>query len=206
MSHTPRILAFAGSTRRDSSNKKLSRAAAHAAVAAHASVTWIDLREHALPLYDADLEAGGFPPDVLRLRALFDRHEAFIVASPEYNGFFPPVLKNTLDWLSRPALGQERHAVFAGRPVLLLSAVAGRSGGAAGLAQLRQQFLHLTAAPHARQFLLPQAAGAFDERQRLSDPARAAELADTVAEFAQSLRIGEPARERAERGAYAQSG
>ncbi len=193
MSHTPQILAFAGSTRRDSNNKKLARAAAQAAVATHASVTWIDLRDHALPLYDTDLEAEGLPQAVLRLRALFARHEAFIIASPEYNGFFPPVLKNALDWLSRPALGQERHAVFAGRPVLLLSAVAGRSGGTAGLAQLRQQFLHLKAAPHVRQFLLPQAAGAFDERQRLNDPARAAELADTVAEFTQSLRLAEPA-------------
>ncbi|WP_020656068.1 NADPH-dependent FMN reductase [Massilia niastensis] len=193
MSHTPRILAFAGSTRRDSANKKLARAAAHAAVAAHASVTWIDLRDYPLPLFDADLEVQGLPPAMLRLRALFAQHEALIVASPEYNGFFPPVLKNALDWLSRPALGQERHAVFAGRPVLLLSAVAGRSGGTAGLQQLRQQFLNLKALPYGRQFVLPLAADAFDARNRVGDPARRAELADTVAGFALSLHALAPA-------------
>lgn len=193
MSHTPRILAFAGSTRRDSANKKLARAAAHAAVAAHSSVTWIDLRDYPLPLFDADIEAQGLPDTLLRLRALVADHDALILASPEYNGFFPPVLKNALDWLSRPALGQERHAVFAGRPVLLLSAVAGRSGGTEGLQQLRQQFLNLKARTGVRQFVLPLAGAAFDERNRLSDPALSAELADTVAEFALSLHALAPA-------------
>lgn len=193
MTDTARILAFAGSTRRDSSNKKLVRAAAHAIVAAHGSVTWIDLADYPLPLYDSDLEAQGFPAAMLRLRALLAQHDGLILASPEYNGFFPPVLKNALDWLSRPALGQDRHAVFAGLPVLLLSAVGGRSGGASGLQQLRRQLEYLKAQPHAAQFILPQAAGAFDERGRLADPALAAALTDTVAGFTQSLRSAVPA-------------
>lgn len=184
-----RILAFAGSTRRDSTNKKLARCAAQAAVAARAEVTWIDLADFPLPLYDGDIEARGFPAAQLALRAVFARHDALIVASPEYNGFFPPVLKNALDWLSRPAQGQERHAVFAGRPVLLLSAVGGRSGGPAGLQQLHRQFEHLKAAPHARQFVLPLAHAAFDQRGRLLDPAQGAMLADTVAEFAHAIRV-----------------
>lgn len=184
-----RILAFAGSTRRDSTNKKLARSAAQAALAAHAQATWIDLADYPLPLYDGDIEARGFPATLVSLRALFARHDALIVASPEYNGFFPPVLKNALDWLSRPALGQERHAVFAGRPVLLMSAVGGRSGGPAGLHQLRRQFEHLKAAPHARQFVLPLAHAAFDDHGRLLDPALGAELAGTVAEFAQAIRV-----------------
>ncbi|MGB9992075.1 NADPH-dependent FMN reductase [Massilia sp. SM-13] len=192
MSNTARILAFAGSTRRDSSNKKLARAAAHAAVAAHSSVTWIDLRDYPLPLFDADIEAQGLPDTLLRLRALVADHDALILASPEYNGFFPPVLKNALDWLSRPALGQERHAVFKGLPVLLLSAVGGSNGGLAGLQQLRQQLVYLKARPHDRQFLLPQAAGAFDAHGRLSEAARSAELADTVAHFAGSLQLRAP--------------
>jgi NAD(P)H-dependent FMN reductase len=193
MSTTPRILAFAGSTRQDSANKKLARAAGQAAAAAQASVTCIDLRDYPLPLFDADLEAEGIPPALLRLRALFEQHHALIVASPEYNGFFPPVLKNALDWLSRPALGQGRHAVFVGRPVLLLSAVAGRSGGQGGLAQLRQQFLHLNARPHAQQFVLPLAATDFDESGSLSDPVRILELVDAVAGFVWSLHSLVPA-------------
>ena len=193
MHPTPRILAFAGSTRRDSANKKLARVAAQAATDAHASVTWIDLRDYPLPLFDADLEALGLSPELLRLRALFEQHDALIVASPEYNGFFPAVLKNALDWLSRPAPGQERHALFADRPVLLLSAVGGRSGGLRGLEQLRQQFIYLKAKPHARQFVLPLAGTAFDEGNRLSDPVHGAGLADTVADFTQSLQPLVPA-------------
>jgi NAD(P)H-dependent FMN reductase len=193
MTDTARILAFAGSTRRDSTNKKLARAAAHAAVAAHGSVTFVDLADYPLPLYDGDLEARGFPAPMLRLRALLAQHDALIIASPEYNGFFTPVLKNALDWLSRPALGQDRHAVFDGLPVLLLSAVGGRSGGANGLQQLRRQLEFLKAQPHEVQFILPQAAGAFDDRGRIADPVHGALLADTVAGFTQSLHSAVPA-------------
>jgi NAD(P)H-dependent FMN reductase len=187
MTHTSSILAFGASTRRDSSNKKLARAAANVASAANSSVTWIDLRDYPLPLFDGDLEAEGLPPALLRLRALLAQHDALILASPEYNGFFPPLLKNALDWLSRPALGEERHAVFQGLPVLLLSAVGGRSGGPAGLQNLRQQLVYLKARPYARQFILPQAGGAFDGLDRLSEPSRSAELADVVASFVQAL-------------------
>lgn len=197
MSQTQRILAFAGSTRADSSNRKLVRVAVHAAVAAHNSVTWIDLKDYPLPLFDADLEAQALPEPLLRLRALLVDADALILASPEYNGFFTPLMKNTLDWLSRPVLGHERHAVFAGLPVLLLSAVGGRSGGPAGLRQLRQQLLHLTALPHEKEFVLPLAATAFDVQGRLSDPQQNAALADVVAGFSDAL------REVAELAAYA---
>lgn len=189
MNPSLRILAFAGSARRQSHNKQLGRAAALAAQDADTGVTWIDLRDFDIPLYDADLEAEhGLPPELLRLRALFAAHDALIVASPEYNGFFSPLLKNTLDWLSRPAAGAPRHAVFAGKPVLLLCAAGGGTGGARGLEQLRLQFGYLQARVHEHQFILAHSAQAFDASGRLRTRELHASLAGVVRPFVDGVR------------------
>lgn len=184
-----RILAFAGSTRRDSLTKKLSKVAATAAERAGAHVTWIDLKDYPIPLYDGDTEAEHGPSQaVLDLLALFSRHDALFVASPEYNGFFPPLVKNTLDWLSRPREGEERHAAFKGKHVLLLSAARGSHGGSRGLKQLRSLFDNFKAHSHADDYLLPAAHEAFDEQDRLADAAHQARLEQVVAQFIASVR------------------
>jgi NAD(P)H-dependent FMN reductase len=186
---SPRILAFAGSARRASHNKQLARVAARIAQDGDAEVTWVDLRDFDIPLYDADLEADhGLPAGLLRLRALFDAHDALIVASPEYNGFFSPLLKNTLDWLSRPYGSAPRHAVFAGKAVLMLCAAGGGSGGARGLAQLRVQFGHLQAHVHAHEFVLAHCAAAIDENGGLRNAEQRVALADIVLPFVDTLR------------------
>lgn len=190
MNHSLRILAFAGSARRQSHNKQLARAAAQVAQDADASVTWIDLRNFDIPLYDADLEAEqGLPSEVLRLRALFAAHDALIVASPEYNGFFSPLLKNTLDWLSRPTGGAPRHAVFAGKAVLLLCAAGGGSGGARGLQQLRLQFGHLQARVHEQEFILAHSADALDGSGSLRSQEQRVRLAGVVRPFVDASRL-----------------
>src|SRR3954470_11575653 len=103
---TPRILAFAGSLRREYYNKKLVSVAARAARDAGAEVTLIDLRDFPLPLFDQDLEAGqGMPEAGASLKQLVAGHDGLIVASPEYNSSVTAVLKNSLDWASRPAPG-----------------------------------------------------------------------------------------------------
>ena len=100
---TPRVLVFAGSARRASLNTALSRVAAESARKAGLEVTWIDLRDFPIPLYDGDLEAEqGIPEHARRLRQLLDEHQGLIIVSPEYNGFITPLIKNTLDWISRP--------------------------------------------------------------------------------------------------------
>lgn len=164
MSTTIRILAFAGSTREASLNKKLAKFAAASAGDAGATVTWIDLRDYPIPLYDGDWEERyGQPPAALRLRTLFNKHDALLIASPEYNGFFSPLLKNVFDWLSRPCEGVERHAAFKHKPVLLLAATRGESGGGRGLKQLRLLLNNLKAQVHESEYLLPKAVDAFDE-------------------------------------------
>ena len=103
MPAAPRILAFAGSLRAESFNKKLARVAAEALRKAGGEVTLIDLRDYPLPLYDGDLEAAsGLPENGRKLKSLFLEHQGLLISSPEYNSSIPAVLKNTIDWVSRP--------------------------------------------------------------------------------------------------------
>ena len=96
------LLIFAGSTRQQSFNRKLAHATAAIARDAGASATVLELSDFDIPLYNADLEAAGTPADVVRLKqALFD-HPAWIICSPEYNGSYTALLKNTIDWASSP--------------------------------------------------------------------------------------------------------
>src|SRR6185295_2879266 len=100
----PKILAFAGSMRKDSFNKKLIRVAAEGARSAGAEVTLIDLKDFPLPVYDGDLEAAeGLPAGAKKLKELFLQNQGLLIASPEYNSSIPGTLKNAIDWVSRPA-------------------------------------------------------------------------------------------------------
>lgn len=102
----PRILAFAGSARKDSLNKRLVKIAAAGAVKAGAHVTILDLKNYPMPLYDGDLEAAeGLPPNAAVVRQLMLEHNGFLIASPEYNGSVSPLLKNVIDWTSRAVRG-----------------------------------------------------------------------------------------------------
>ena len=106
----PKILAFSGSIRRESWNRKLIRVAVDATRAAGGDVTLIDLADYPLPLYNGDLEErDGLPDNAQRLKALFKEHDALLIASPEYNSSMPPLLKNTLDWVSREWQGESQH-------------------------------------------------------------------------------------------------
>ncbi len=138
MGTTPRILAFAGSARADSLNRRLLRAAAAAARAAGAEVTEHEFRNHPLPLYDGDLEArDGLPEPVRRFQASLAAHDGFLIASPEYNSSVTPLLKNAIDWASRPD-GKNPSAAFRGKVAALLAASPGRLGGLRGLYHLRE--------------------------------------------------------------------
>ena len=103
MAYTPKILAFAGSTRKDSFNKKLVKITGEAARLAGAQVTYLDLRDLPMPLYDGDLEAEqGIPQNARKLKALMLSHDGLLISAPEYNSSISGVLKNAIDWASRP--------------------------------------------------------------------------------------------------------
>ena len=134
----PRILAFACSLRRDPFNKKLVSIAAHGAREAGAEVTLIDLKDFPLPLFDQDLEAEqGMPENGKKLKKLFIDHDGLLIASPEYNSSFPAVLKNAIDWVSRPAPGEPSLVAFRGKVATLMSASPGALGGLRGLVHVR---------------------------------------------------------------------
>lgn len=135
----PKILAFAGSTREGSYNKMLVKIAAEGARKAGAETTFLDLRDLNLPLYDGDLEAkSGLPDGAKRLKALMNDHDALLIASPEYNSSISAVLKNAIDWASRPASKDEPPLqCFAGKTAALLAASPGALGGLRGLVHIR---------------------------------------------------------------------
>lgn len=162
MTNTDRILAFAGSTRSASLNKSLIQAAAVEARNRGAEVTVIDLGAFPMPLYDGDLEAAeGIPENALALRRLMQDHPAWLIATPEYNGFFPALLKNAIDWVSRPLPGEPPLAAFKGHTAALLSASPGPSGGARALVKLREQLQAIGVSVSEQQFSLAKAHGAF---------------------------------------------
>jgi NAD(P)H-dependent FMN reductase len=112
---TPKILVLAGSTRQASTNRLLARDAAEALRNAGLEAVFADLRDYPMPLYDGDLEdASGLPPAAKTLKDLARESDAFVIASPEYNGSYSAVLKNAIDWISRPEPGERTLEVFSG--------------------------------------------------------------------------------------------
>jgi NAD(P)H-dependent FMN reductase len=172
----PKTLAFSGSLRHDSWNRKLIRVAVDATRAAGGDVTLLDLADYPLPLMDEDLEAReGLPANALRLKALFKEHDAFLIASPEYNSSLPPLLKNTIDWVSREWQGESGLVPYQGKVAALLAASPGALGGMRMLPHLRQVLNALGVLVLPGQFALPHADKAFDEEDgtlMLKSPAR----------------------------------
>ncbi|MBD2506446.1 NAD(P)H-dependent oxidoreductase [Nostoc muscorum FACHB-395] len=171
MASTPKILAFAGSTRIDSYNKKLVKIAASGAKAAGAEVTYIDLRDLPLPLFDEDLEAQeGLPANARTFKDLMISHQGFLIASPEYNSSLTAVLKNAIDWASRPAPNEAPLAAFAGKVAAIMSASPGALGGLRGLVHLRSILGNIKVLVLPDQIAVSKAYEAFNGDGTLKDP------------------------------------
>ncbi|MDP3412097.1 MAG: NAD(P)H-dependent oxidoreductase [Polaromonas sp.] len=166
MSTPPKLLIFAGSTRLASFNRKLAHAAAGLARAAGAEVTHIELADFDIPIYNADLEAKGTPADVMKLKQILFEHPAWIICSPEYNGSYTALLKNTIDWVSSPVKGdpawQEGFKSFSGKVVGMLSASPGALGGLRSQSHLAPLLLNAQCWVAPRAFALGHAGDAFD--------------------------------------------
>jgi NAD(P)H-dependent FMN reductase len=185
---TPRILAFAGSARAGSLNRRLVRIAADGARAAGAAVTLLELRDFPLPIYDGDLEArDGLPPHARKLKELFLAHEGLLVAAPEYNSSITPLLKNTIDWVSRSAPGEAPLACFEGKVAALMSASPGSLGGLRGLVVVRSCLSSIRVLVLPDQVAVPQANDAFADDGALRDAKRQAAVARLGATLAQVI-------------------
>lgn len=134
----PKILAFAGSTRTESFNKKLVKVAAAGAKEAGADVTIIDLRDFQMPLYDEDLEKQeGLSSNTRKLKELMLSHHGFLISSPEYNSSISGVLKNTIDWTSRQGDDESPMSCFKDKVAGIMSVSPGGLGGLRGLVHVR---------------------------------------------------------------------
>ena len=169
----PRLIALAGSGRSGSYNQRLLGCAIDHALALGAEVTVADLKSYGIPLFDQDLEAEhGLPEAVRDLQALLFSRHGLIVASPEYNGSITPLLKNTIDWISRSTGNAPGLACYANQVVTLLSASPGRRGGLGGLAHVRDIFSGIGCIVMPTTVAVGRAQDAFDEEGNLKRSGR----------------------------------
>lgn len=133
---TVKILAFDGSGRKNSINRNImDHVITKAKECGGVEITQINLMDYDLPFYNGDLEAEhGLPKGVQELKELFRAHDGFLIASPEYNGSFTPLLKNALDWVSRPE--KDKPTPFQGKVAGLVTASGGKLGGLRNIYQL----------------------------------------------------------------------
>jgi chromate reductase, NAD(P)H dehydrogenase (quinone) len=168
-----KILVIPGSTRTGSRNVRLAAAAAYQFAQAGADVTRISLADFPLPMYDGDLQAtSGVPKHAVNLKRMLGTHHGVLIVTPEYNGAIPPLLKNAIDWVSRVQEGYEpRGQIFRTRPFAIAAASEGRLGGVRALASLRLILSACQALVIPNQLALSFADQAYDDLDRLRQPA-----------------------------------
>lgn len=189
MSTKIKILAFAGATRKDSLNKKLIKLAAAGAEKAGAEVTLIDLKDYPMPLYDGDLEsASGLPEKALELKKLMAESDGFLISSPEYNSSFSAVLKNSIDWTSRP---QDKSDVglsaYRGKYAGIMAVSPGPLGGLRGLYPLRELLQNIAVTVLPAMQAIGSGMTAFNDDGSLQDEKKAAAIADIGKQLVDTL-------------------
>jgi NAD(P)H-dependent FMN reductase len=168
-----KILVIPGSLRTGSLNARLAATAAHEFVQSDVEVTRISLGDFPLPIYDGDLQnKSGVPKNAVNLKRMIGAHHGVLIVTPEYNSSVPPLLKNTIDWVTRVQDPHEtRGQVFCERAFAIAAASEGRLGGTRALAALRLilSACHATVIPN--QLALSFASEAYDDMDRLKQPA-----------------------------------
>ncbi|MBK8816230.1 MAG: NAD(P)H-dependent oxidoreductase [Methylococcaceae bacterium] len=184
-----KILAFSGSARVGSYNQKLVRIAARGAEQAGAEVTIINLADYPMPVYNQDLEISeGLPPSAKLLKSLFISHDGLLIASPEYNSAFTPLLKNTLDWISRREGEDASLVAFRNKIAVIMAASPGGLGGLRGLVFLRMLLSNFGVIVLPEQLAVPHADKAFDEDDQLIEKHNQDSLLKLGAGLAQTLK------------------
>ncbi len=163
----PKILVFCGSTRGGSVNNRLVGAVSRELSLLDCDVTRISLADYPLPLYDGDLEANdGIPENAKKLAHLLNEHDGYFVVSPEYNGSLTPLLKNTIDWISRvPSV--EDVSPFRGKVAAIGAVSPGGMGGISMLYHLREILVRLGTLVVSEQVAVGNASTAFDENDNV---------------------------------------
>ena len=188
---TPKILVFASSIRIGSHNGRLAALAAKELTLLDAEITYISLADYPLPIYDADLDSRGQPPEAAKLKQMIMAHHGVFIASAEYSASVTPLLKNAIDWVSRVReRGEPTYAAFKGRVFAISSASVGRAGGLRSLIALRQILeLGCGALVLPDQVAIPQAGDAFDEMDNIIDNRTANEFRALLARLVDLARL-----------------
>jgi len=178
MNRKPKILAFAGSIREGSYNKKLIQAAVNGAKKAGAEVTLIDIKDYPLPVYDGDIEEQqGLPENAMKLKKLMWEHDGFLIASPEYNSSISGALKNLIDWTTRQATKDEVYlSCYIDKVAAIMSASPGGLGGIRGLVHLRSILENIYTLVLPTQKTISNAQEAFDSEGNLKNETHAKEV------------------------------
>lgn len=177
LSAQTKVLVFSGSSRADSVNKKLINEAAKIASELSTDVTFIDLKEYPISLYDGDFETKyGMPENAKYIRKLMIESQVILIASPEHNSSLSAVLKNTIDWASRSEKNGSSFDAFKGKKFVIMSASPGAGGGAKGLNHLRIILEDLGGIVLPEQIVISHAYSAFDEQGKLKSEKLYADL------------------------------
>jgi chromate reductase, NAD(P)H dehydrogenase (quinone) len=168
-----KILVIPGSLRTGSHNARLAAAAAYQFAQAGAEVTRISLGDFPLPIYDGDLQTkSGVPKNAINLKRMIGAHHGVLIVTPEYNSSVPPLVKNTIDWVTRVQDAHEtRGQVFRERIFGIAAASESRFGGTRCLAALRLILSACQATIIPNQLALSFAGEAYDDMDRLKHPA-----------------------------------
>ncbi|MBV1909033.1 MAG: NAD(P)H-dependent oxidoreductase [Kangiellaceae bacterium] len=177
-----KILIFAGSSRKGSFNKKLAKVSYSIAIELGIDATFIDLHDYPMPLYNGDLEEeSGLPNNVLNFKKIVTEHDAILIASPEYNGSFSPLLKNTIDWISRPHYPDEPPlSAFQHKITAVVATSPGGLGGMRGLVPLRMLLSNLSTIVIPEQLAISHAANFFDSDGELVDSKHRKSLSNLI--------------------------
>lgn len=180
-----KLLFLAGSARDGSINKKLARAAADLAEKAGADVTYIDLKDYPMPLFCEDIEKEeGLPESAIKLKKMFIESDGYFIASPEYNSSITPLLKNTIDWLSRPHEENETLLIaYKGKVAALGAATPGALGGIRALPHLRHILSNIGVHVISSQIAVSNGFDEFDDNGEIKDERQAGFFKDTIESF-----------------------
>jgi chromate reductase len=192
----PRILAFSGSARKKSYNQQLVNIAAEGADQAGAEITLINLADYPMPIFNQDDEAAhGLPESAKAFKKLLIEHDGFLIASPEYNSAFSPLLKNAIDWASRREGDEAPLLAYRGKVAGIMAASPGALGGLRGLVFLRLLLSNIGVTVLAEQQAIVHADKALHPDGYLHDSqlqATVMAIGGRLAEVLQKLRTSSP--------------
>lgn len=185
----PRILAFAGSTRKESFNRKLLTEAVDLGRQSGLEIQHIELADYPMPIMDEDLEAEhGQPANATAIRKMMLKADGLLLACPEYNSSVTPLMKNVIDWVSRKESGGGGLEPYENKKALLLGASPGSRGGKRSIAAVRSILGNIGVEVFDQDFTLPRAGDAFDEQGKLHDDGLRDTLRQTIDSFAKFMR------------------